>query len=152
MANSNGSASFNLNSLETTLEEYFVKKAPFQIPQGGKEAIVKFGPWIMLVLLIMSLPVIFAALGLSAALSPFMMMYGTSPLYSVGLWISVGSLVLDAVALPGLFARKMQGWRFAYYATLLSVVSSLVMGQIVSAILSAVIGLYILFQIRSMYK
>ncbi len=150
MANSTSSSP--LTNLEATLEEYFVKKAPFQLPAGAKEAIVKFGPWIMLVLLVMSLPVIFAALGLSAALSPYMMAYGASPLYSVGLWISVAALVLDGIALPGLFARKMQGWRFAYWATLISVVSSLVMGQFVSAILSAVIGLYILFQVRSMYK
>ncbi len=150
MANSNGSAS--LSNLESTLEEYFVKKAPFQIPPGGKEAIVKFGPWIMVVLLVISLPVIFAALGLSAALLPATMMAGYSPLYTVGMWISVGSLVVDAMALPGLFARKMSGWRLAFYATLLSVVASLVMGQIVSAILSAVIGLYILFQVKSMYK
>lgn len=150
MANSKGSAS--LSSLESTLEEYFVKKAPFQLPPGAKEAIVKFGPWIMLILLVMSLPIIFAALGLSAALMPATMMAGYSPLYNVGLWISVASLVVDAFALPGLFARKMSGWRLAFYASLLSVVSSLVMGQIVSAIISAVIGLYILFQVKSMYK
>lgn len=150
MANSNSSAS--LSNLESTLEEYFVKKAPFQIPPGAKEAIVKFGPWVMLILLVMSLPILFAALGLSAALLPATMMAGYSPLYNVGMWVSVASLVVDAIALPGLFARKMSGWRLAFYATLLSVVASLVMGQIVSAILSAVIGLYILFQVKSMYK
>lgn len=150
MANSNSSAS--LSNLESTLEEYFVKKAPFQLPPGAKEAIVKFGPWIMLVLLVMSLPFILAALGLSAALLPATMMAGYSPLYNVGMWISVGSLVVDAFALPGLFARKMSGWRLAFYATLISVVASLVIGQFVSAILSAVIGLYILFQVKSMYK
>jgi hypothetical protein len=150
MANLKGSAS--LSSLESTLEEYFVKKAPFQLPPGAKEAIVKFGPWIMLILLVMSLPIIFAALGLSAALLPATMMAGYSPLYNIGLWISVASLVVDAFSLPGLFARKMSGWRLAFYASLLSVVSSLVMGQIVSAIISAVIGLYILFQVKSMYK
>lgn len=150
MANSNGSAS--LSNLESTLEVYFVKKAPFQLPPGAKEAIVKFGPWIMVILLVLSLPIIFAALGLSAMMGQTIMMYGNTPMYQVGLWISIASLVVDAMALPGLFARKMSGWRLAFYASLLSIVSSLVMGQVVSAILSAVIGLYILFQVKSMYK
>lgn len=150
MAHSTSSSA--LSNLEDTLEVYFVKKAPFQLPPGAKEAIVKFGPWVMIVLLVMSLPLLFAALGLSAALMPAAMMAGYSPMYNVGMWISVASLVVDAMALPGLFARKMSGWRLAFYATLLSVVASLVMGSIVSAILSAVIGLYILFQVKSMYK
>lgn len=150
MANSTSSSS--LTNLEATFEEYFVKKAPFQLPAGAKEAIVKFGPWIMVVLLVLSLPVILAAFGLTAMFSPVIMATGYSPLYYVSLALIVASLLFDVIALPGLFARKIQGWRYAYYATLLSVLSSLVNLEIVSAILSAVIGLYILFQIKSMYK
>ena|SRR3989338_2147977 len=150
MANPNSSAP--LSNLESILEEYFVKKAPFQLPAGAKEAIVKFGPWVMVVLLVMTLPILFAALGLGAALLPATMMAGYSPLYNVGMWISIASLVVEALALPGLFARKISGWRLAFYALLISVVASLVMGQIVSVVLSGVIGLYILFQVKSMYK
>ena len=39
----------SLSKLESTLEEYLVKKAPYQLPADVKEGIVKFGPWIILI-------------------------------------------------------------------------------------------------------
>ena len=53
------------------LDFYLVKKAPFQIPDGGREWIVKFGPWITVVLLILTLPILLFALGLGAIFIPF---------------------------------------------------------------------------------
>src|SRR5688572_3390229 len=53
------------------LDFYLVKKAPFQIPDAGRELIVKFGPWITVVLLILLLPVLLFALGLGAFFIPF---------------------------------------------------------------------------------
>jgi len=38
------------------LDYYFVKKAPFQIPQTGRAWLVQAAPWIVVVLLILSLP------------------------------------------------------------------------------------------------
>ena len=52
------------------LDFYLVKKAPFQIPDGGREWIVKFGPWITVVLLILTLPILLFALGLGAIFMP----------------------------------------------------------------------------------
>ena len=46
-----------MDTLIATLDEYLVKKAPFALPDGVKEFIVRFGPWISLVLLVLSLPV-----------------------------------------------------------------------------------------------
>ena len=37
------------------LDFYLVKKAPFQLPDAAKEIIVKFGPWITVVLLILTI-------------------------------------------------------------------------------------------------
>ena len=53
------------------LDFYLVKKAPFQIPDGAREWIVKFGPWITVVLLILTLPILLFALGLGAFFMPF---------------------------------------------------------------------------------
>ena len=53
------------------LDFYLVKQAPFQIPDGGREWIVKFGPWITVVLLILTLPILLFALGLGAIFIPF---------------------------------------------------------------------------------
>ena len=53
------------------LDFYLVKQAPFQIPDGGREWIVKFGPWITVVLLILTLPILLFALGLGVIFIPF---------------------------------------------------------------------------------
>jgi hypothetical protein len=56
------------------------------------------------------------------------------------------------MALPGLVARKMSGWTLAFYGELASIVTALLAGSFVGAILGGLIGLYILFQIRPLYR
>src|SRR6187431_17699 len=53
------------------LDYYLVQKAPFQLPDGLREFIVQYGPWITVVLLVLSLPLLLVALGLSAVFLPF---------------------------------------------------------------------------------
>jgi hypothetical protein len=132
------------------LEYYLVTKAPFQLPDNVKEFLVKFGPWIALVLMIISLPVLLFALGLGAMLTPFA---GVGFGYSYGylLLFTVVGFVLEAVALPGLFARKMSGWRMMFYAQLVQIVGSLLSGAVIGALVGGLIGLYILFQVRPLY-
>lgn len=133
-----------------TLEYYFGQKAP-QLPAGFKEWLVKFGPWIELILLILAAPMILGLLGLNVGFRGMMGLYGYSSgwgLYSI---LIAAQMVLQIISLPGLFKRQMAGWNFAFYAMIAGVVASLVMGSIGGAIISAVIGLYFLFQIRSYY-
>lgn len=134
------------------LDFYLVKKAPFQIPAGGRELLVRIGPWIAIVLIVISLPVLFFALGLSALVAPWLL----GPGYAAGLGlVTIGSILqmaLLAMALPGLFARKMSGWTLAFYGELASIVTALLAGSFVGAILGGLIGLYILFQIRPLYR
>ena len=136
---------------EGFLNHYFVTKAPFQIPDGGREAIVKYGPWIVVVLLVLSLPALLVILGVGTALVPFGGVgYATGfGLAAIGLCVQ---LALQVMALPGLFARKMSGWRLMFYAQIVGVVTSLLSGAIVAAILGALIGFYLLFQVRGLYR
>ncbi len=133
------------------LDYYFVQKAPFQIPDNAREWLVKFAPWIIVVLLVLTLPLLLLALGLSTALAPF-----AGPAYAVGLGylviFIVAEVALRVAALPGLFARRMAGWRLLFYAQLVGVAFSLLSGAIIGAILSFVIGMYVLFQVRTLYK
>jgi hypothetical protein len=71
--------------------------------------------------------------------------------YTIAMLILGVSVLLEALSLPGLFKRTRQGWRYAFYATLVSVVGSLIGFDVIGAIVSAVVGFYILFQIRSYY-
>ncbi|MEK7162008.1 MAG: hypothetical protein AAB729_04965 [Patescibacteria group bacterium] len=54
--------------------------------------------------------------------------------------------------MPGLFARKIQGWRLAYYAVLVSTLGQLLHGDIIGAIIGIVISMYVLFEIKEYYK
>lgn len=133
------------------LDFYLVKKAPIQIPEQGREWIVKWGPWIALVLLALSLPLVLALLGLGTALVPFGGYY-----YATGWGLAAVFLivyfVLRIMALPGLFARKMTGWRLMFYSQIAVLVYSLLYGAVVSGIIGALIGFYILFQVRTKYS
>ena len=132
------------------LDFYLVKKAPFQLPAEVKEFLVKFGPWIALVFLILWLPGLLLMLGVGTAFMPF-----GGVMYSVGFTyltvVLLAQIVLLALALPGLFKRKMSAWRLMFYSEIVSIVFSLLSGSILGAIIGGLIGLYILFQIRPLY-
>lgn len=132
------------------LDFYLVKKAPFQIPGEIREFLVKFGPWIALVLLVLSLPALLLMLGVGTAVMPYGGVgYATSFTYLTV--VLLAQMVLQALALPGLFARKMSGWKLIFYSQLIGITFSLLSGSIIGALLFGLIGLYILFQVRPLY-
>ena len=133
------------------LDYYLVKKAPFQIPDEAKEWIVKYGPWITIVLLVLTLPALLVVLGIGAVLIPFGGVgYATGFGYlTLGLIVQIG---LTLAALPGLFARRLSGWTLLFYARIVSLVFTLLAGGIVSALVGGLISMYILFQVRALYK
>jgi hypothetical protein len=132
------------------LDYYLVQKAPFQIPGHGREIIVKYGPWIAVVLLVLSLPPLLLALGLGALVVPFGGVAYAAGFTYVTLLVLVNIALLVA-ALPGLFARKMSGWNLLFYAQIVGFITSLLMGSVVSGLVMLVITLYILFQVRGLY-
>ena len=132
------------------LDYYLVRKAPFQLPDAAREAIVRFGPWIAVVILVITLPAILVLLGIGTALLPFGgYAYATAFTYAV-IFLIIHFVLLIA-SLPGLFARRMSGWRLAFYAELFNILWSLSNLNIVGGLLFGLIGLYILFQIRGLY-
>jgi hypothetical protein len=139
-----------ITQLETTLEGVFVKKLP-ALPANVKEIIVKFSPWIALVGLVMTLPTLLAALGLTGMMSGYLG-YGYRFGYSISWWISIASMVLMAIALPGLFKRKMSAWKLMFYSSLVMAVYNLITMNLGSLIIGTGISLYILFQVKSYYK
>lgn len=133
------------------LDFYLVKKAPFQIPDNAKEWLVQYGPWITVVLMVLMLPAVLFVLGVGTALVPFGGVgYATGFGYlAIGLIVELG---LTAASLPGLFARRMAGWKLLFYARAVGLVASLLAGNIVSALVGGLISFYILFQVRPLYK
>jgi hypothetical protein len=133
------------------LDFYLVKKAPIQIPDAGREWIVKFGPWITVVLLILTLPILLFALGLGTIFIPFGGV-GYARGFGFLTLVIIAEIGLMIAALPGLFARKMSGWTLLFYSKLVSIVFSLLSGSIVGGLLMGLISLYILFQVRPLYR
>lgn len=153
MTNTN-SGTNPLVQLENLLDEYLVKKAPFTLPDGWRETIVKFAPWLNLILMLVALPALLALFGLGAIFTPLSYLGGvqTGLNYTFGLVVAAVAVVLNALAIPGLFKRTRQGWMFLFYATLVGVVENAIHFNIGNLILSSLLSLYILFQVKSYYK
>lgn len=147
------SNSAGLSQLNNLLDEYLVKKAP-ALPVNIKEAIVKYGPWIDLILLLVTLPALLALFGLGTFLAPFAYLGGVQNGFSftLGMIFLFISVVIQAVALPGLFKQTRASWNLLYWAALIHAIYSLITFSWINLILGTLISLYILFQIRSYYK
>lgn len=144
----------SVSKLEAVMETYLVQKAPFAIPDGIKEFIVKYGPYISLVMMALMAPAIIAIVGISSVAMPFAYLGGVKSgfNFSVSTVFMIGQLVLQLIALPGLFKRSVSAWRLMFYAGLVGLVYSLLSGAIINGLISALISLYVLFQIKSYYK
>jgi len=142
-----------MKTLDDTLELYLVKKAP-SIPENIKEFIVKFSPWITVILLVISLPAILLALGVGTIATPFAYLgglrFGFS--YTISLLFTAAILVIEAIAIPGLFKRSMSAWKLLFYASLISALQSLISFNLGGLIIGTGLSLYVLYQVKSYYK
>lgn len=140
--------------LEQFFKTYLHDKIPFHLPPNVKEFLVKFGPWITLVVLIFSIPAILLLFGLSTLFVPIATVVGVRsgsfPIISIV--FSLASLGLGAFSLPGLFNRQIIGWRLAYYAVLVSTLGQLLHNDIIGAVLGIAISMFVLFEIKDYYK
>jgi hypothetical protein len=144
-----------ISQLEALLDEYMIKKAPFALPIGVKEFIVNVSPYLIIIFAVLALPLIFAALGLSAIVAPVAMMGGYSWGFGavIALVVSVVVLIMEVMAVPGLFKRTRSAWNLIFYATIVSLIGNILsIGGIIGGIIGAIIGWYILFQVKDMYK
>ncbi len=140
------------DNLSTKLEGFFVGSLP-ALPDNIKEFIVKVGPYITLVMMIMLLPVIVAGLGLGAVVTPLSFLGGVSTGFGfiLSMVFAFGTLILNLMALPGLFKREKRSWKLIYYATLLSLIDDLITLRLGGLIISTLISFYFLFQVKGKY-
>jgi hypothetical protein len=142
-----------LSQLEDTLEVYLVKKAPFSIPENWKELIVQFTPYLTILGIVGSVLILFGAL-----VSPFTAFLGPryALSYSFNYVLSMVALavvvVLEAMAVPGLFKREEKAWHFLFYASLVNVVSGFLGGDWVGMIIGTLLFWYVLFQVKEYYR
>ncbi len=155
-----------MDKLETMLDEWFVKKAPFQLPENARKGLVTALPWVALVLGILQL---FAALGLWGFIGA-----ASVALYGAGLgvaattwmpiiWLSLAIVLVEAVmllvAFPKLKDNKKSGWKIMLWIAFLNLAYAVVslfgmqgFPSFIMNVLAVAIGMYLLFQIRSHYS
>ena len=141
------------NDIIKKLEQFFAK-AP-HMSENTKRILVKITPWIALIFGILGVLGGIAGLGALATGAPMAAMVGGMHNYGAGFiatlfWLVYSVLLL--VAYPGLKAKKEKGWRLLFWSEAVSVISSVVELQLVSAVIGGIIGFYLLFEIRSYYK
>lgn len=161
-----------LQSLENSLNNLLVKKTP-ALPEGGKKALVTYLPWINLALGVLSLLMAYwlwqwAHLdsGLINYANSINAIYGgpvvTTNHLTFTIWLALAVLVVEALlylaAFPATRDHKKSGWNLMFYAMLASVVYAIVTiftnyggSHVISSLIGAAIGLYLLFQIRTSY-
>lgn len=143
------------NTIIDTFEEWF-SKAP-ALPKNAKDVIVKIAPILALVFGILGVLGALGGLGLLTAFSPLAALGGAESMssYGGGFIAALGwlvSAVLMLVAYPGLKARKIEGWNMMFWSEIVNLASAVVSFSLVSGIIGALIGFYLLFQIKSYYK
>jgi hypothetical protein len=143
----------SLENLEIKLEEIFTKKVP-ALPENIKEIIVKYSPYVVLVILIFTLPLILSLLGIGAILLPASFLGGIGSGISsfVTLIFSIATLIVEILALPGLFKRAKRSWKLMFYNSLIMLVQYIFTMNIGGLVIGSAISWYFLFQIKSYYK
>lgn len=142
-----------LTSLDTFLDLYLVKKAP-SLPDNIKEIIVKFSPYLSIIALVFSIPALLGLIGLYTFFSPAILLggarYGFSSIVSIVFLVII--LVLEGMAIPGLFARKASAWKLIFYVALVNAVDALLHLNLGGLIIGTAISLYFIYQVKSYYK
>ena len=140
-----------MDGLIKSLEDMF-KKLP-ALPAKAIDVLVMITPWIALIFGILGVLSALTGLGVLTAFAP-LAVAGAVGGYGLG-YVALAALaissVLMLVAFPGLKKVKAGGWRWLFYSEVASVIGSLVSISL-GGIIGALIGFYLLFQIKSRYK
>jgi hypothetical protein len=161
-----------MQQLEKPLDDAF-KSLP-QLPENARKGLAAAMPWLTLAGGVLSLlgayylyqAVTWASQWAAAANSLYGSVGYIAPVPGVSAvaWLGLALLVVQAVlffvAFPALRAYKKSGWNLVFWAALVSLAYSVVVnlfsgsvniGQLFFYLLSAAVGLYLLFQIRPYY-
>jgi hypothetical protein len=140
-----------MHQLDSTLDLYLTKKAP-GLPAKWQDVLVRFLPWITLIVIVLALPALLVVLGIGTLVLPFSIVSDGGVGLGLAMIVLAATIILEALAIPGLFKRKMSGWRLLYYSALLNGVHSLLTLNLGGLLIGTLLSLYLLFQIRHHYS
>src|SRR5258708_13448532 len=138
-----------------TMGQWFDKFPP--LPKTWRDTLARIAPILSLIFGILGIIVAIGGLGVLTATSPLAFLGGASSVSSYGTGILsvliylVGSILLLA-SYPGLKPKNYKGLTLLFWIELANLIGGLVSLAILSTIVGALIGFYLIFQIRSYYK
>jgi len=152
-----------LASFEAWLYDLLYKKISYKLPTSLREVLVQYGPWVTLVVALLSLPAIFIIFGAGAVVSVYGALAGVSysPLFYVAILVLIVQVVLMFMAVSPLLKRRRLGWQLVFYASTISVLYSVFNSfsygyfsffGLLWGLIGATVSYYVIFQIRSYYK
>lgn len=137
------------------MEEWF-SKAP-ALPTNIREVLVKITPFVAIIFGILGILGAISGLGLLTFFAPMAVVGGVRETSSYGMgfiatlfWLA--SSVLLLAAFPGTKNKQFVGWKLLFWSELVSLVGAIVSFSILSGLIGALIGFYLIFQIKSYYK
>jgi predicted membrane protein len=149
----------HVSALESALARLFAGLP--HLPQHIREILAQIAPWLAL---------LFGVLG-ALALLPMLMLipmasfsapmmgvaaYGWYPMMIIAFLAGIVGTVLNLLAFRPLLKRAKKGWNLLFYSTVLSVVVTIVGiafgSSSVLSIIGSFIGLWLLFEVRGLYK
>lgn len=144
------------SALERWMAPFF-DKAP-HLPDSARHSIVSIAPWLALIFGVLG---IIGLLSASMFWSMFSFAFYTYGFMQVTMIISLiaglVASVLQLLAYQPLTAHKKKGWNFLFYGTVLTTLAALldmVFGYgsgAIGHILGALVGFWLLFEVRSLY-
>ncbi len=135
-------------------EYYLVEKAPVQIPTNAKKAIVTYAPWAVALAALYQLQAILLLVRFTLPGFKVLEQYLPSLANSFAFQtiFYVVQLAFLVVALPGLFKRQIEGWNALIVVVFVNVLMNIYRASVLTGVISLVLGLYVLFQVREYYK
>lgn len=129
---------------EEWLEQHLGERGPVKMPASWPNNVVRFLPWAILLTMPLHVAAVLALVGVSILGTLF---GEVSILPSL---LSVAILVLDVLALPGLFARSRRGWELLVYGFGLALVHA-ALSLSLFGVAGQAFGLWLAFQTKYRY-
>lgn len=148
-----------VSALESSLATLFAKTP--HLPHNIREVLAQIAPWLVLIFGILGALALLPVLMLIPMMSfsaPMMgtMMYGSYPMMIIAFLSGAVSTILYLLAFRPLLHRAKKGWNLLFYSTLLSVIVAIVNVAFfavgVLGVIGSLIGLWLLFEVRGLYK
>lgn len=155
-----------VKSLEAKLDEVFVKNAPYQLPAGLKKWIGEYAWILALIGAVLGGLAFIGLLGVLGLASVVATAAGAGG-YVLFAWLALIVLGIEVMllvmAVGPLKEKKKRGWDLLFYSQLISIVFTLFnwlqgsnfasnVFSLVWNLIWIVIGLYLLFQVRSQFS